>query len=156
MRPGQVLLGRKKRGLGAGKIVGIGGKCHPGEAAAECAIRELQEETGAVVALQHLDYRGTVEWRFPNKPAWEMVASVYVATEWTGDLIETDEIEPVWFAFGTVPYDQMWADARMWLPGVFGGASVKLVFIYNDDNTTIRQMIHLSDDESGPMTGADQ
>ena len=40
---GQVLLIRKKRGLGAGKINGPGGKLDPGETFAQTAVREVQE-----------------------------------------------------------------------------------------------------------------
>jgi hypothetical protein len=50
-RPGeggrqQVLLGRKKRGFGAGMIMGLGGKAGPGESEAACAVREAGEEAG--------------------------------------------------------------------------------------------------------------
>ena len=40
----RVLLIRKKRGLGAGKINGPGGRLEPGETLLECAVREIQEE----------------------------------------------------------------------------------------------------------------
>ena len=42
----KVLLIRKKRGLGAGKINGPGGKIDPGESSLDCAVRETQEELG--------------------------------------------------------------------------------------------------------------
>ncbi|MEM6822896.1 MAG: NUDIX domain-containing protein, partial [Verrucomicrobiota bacterium] len=45
-RDDEVLLIEKKRGLGAGKINGPGGKIDPGETALESAIRETQEEVG--------------------------------------------------------------------------------------------------------------
>jgi 8-oxo-dGTP diphosphatase len=45
----QVLLGRKKRGFGAGMIMGLGGKAGPGESDAACAVREAGEEAGIVV-----------------------------------------------------------------------------------------------------------
>ena len=38
-RDGEVLLIRKKRGLGAGKINGPGGKIDPGETPEQCAVR---------------------------------------------------------------------------------------------------------------------
>src|ERR1019366_8448495 len=46
MRDGQILLIRKKRGLGAGKINGPGGRLEKGETALDSAIRETQEEVG--------------------------------------------------------------------------------------------------------------
>jgi len=44
VRDGQILLIRKKRGLGAGKINGPGGKFEKGETPLACALRETQEE----------------------------------------------------------------------------------------------------------------
>ena len=53
--PQEVLLGRKKRGFGEGKIVGLGGKVEPGETLAQAAVREVLEESGIVVSEEHLD-----------------------------------------------------------------------------------------------------
>ncbi len=39
LRPGQVLLGMKKRGFGKGRWNGFGGKVHKGESIEEAAIR---------------------------------------------------------------------------------------------------------------------
>ena len=59
----QVLLIRKKRGLGAGKINGPGGKIEPGESARDGAIRETQEEVGITaldpVAMGELHFQFT-------------------------------------------------------------------------------------------------
>jgi 8-oxo-dGTP diphosphatase len=46
IKDGQILLIHKKRGLGAGKINGPGGRLEPGETPYEAAIRETQEEVG--------------------------------------------------------------------------------------------------------------
>ncbi|MEM9057182.1 MAG: NUDIX domain-containing protein, partial [Pseudomonadota bacterium] len=43
VRGGEVLLIHKKRGLGAGKINGPGGRVEPGETVQECAVREVRE-----------------------------------------------------------------------------------------------------------------
>ena len=40
----RILLGRKKRGFGADKYNGFGGKLEAGESFRDCAIRELFEE----------------------------------------------------------------------------------------------------------------
>jgi len=45
VRHTEVLLIRKKRGLGAGKINGPGGRLEKGESLAECAVRETEEGT---------------------------------------------------------------------------------------------------------------
>jgi len=44
IKDGQVLLIHKKKGLGAGKINGPGGRLEPGETPEQAAIREVQEE----------------------------------------------------------------------------------------------------------------
>ena len=44
IRAGQILLIHKKRGLGAGKINGPGGRLHLGESPLHGAVREVKEE----------------------------------------------------------------------------------------------------------------
>ena len=49
VRNGEILLIEKKRGIGAGKVNGPGGKIDPGETPLECIIRETREELGITV-----------------------------------------------------------------------------------------------------------
>lgn len=44
--PWRILLGLKKRGFGAGKWNGFGGKVEKGETIEAAALRELEEESG--------------------------------------------------------------------------------------------------------------
>ena len=44
IRQEEILLIRKLRGLGAGKLNGPGGRLEPGESLLDCAVREVQEE----------------------------------------------------------------------------------------------------------------
>ena len=58
LRGAEILLMRKKQGLGAGKIVAPGGRLEPGETPLACAVRETQEEvcitpTGVVARGEH-------------------------------------------------------------------------------------------------------
>ena len=50
----RVLLGMKKRGFGAGKWNGFGGKIETGETITEAAVREVKEECGYIVNIEDL------------------------------------------------------------------------------------------------------
>ena len=62
IKDGKILLIRKKRGLGKGKINGPGGKVDPGENAVECAARECQEELG--INVSNLECMGEHKFQF--------------------------------------------------------------------------------------------
>ena len=108
---GRVLLIRKKRGLGAGKINGPGGKIDPGESSLECAIRETQEELG-VWALDPVKH-GELWFEFTD--GLKMLVDVYVATQHEGVAQETEEAVPLWTPLDAIPFEEMWADDRHWL-----------------------------------------
>ena len=133
----EVLLGRKKHGLGAGNFVGPGGKLEPGESAVDAAVREVLEEAGVVVAASDLEPRGLLSYFFPYREAWSQESSVFVCRIWRGEPTRSDELDPEWFPLERVPYDQMWDDARRWLPGVLAGASVRRSFVFGEDLATV-------------------
>ena len=108
---GEVLLIRKKRGLGAGKINGPGGKIDPGETSEECAIRETQEELG-VTAISPVKH-GELWFQFVD--GLSLHVDVFVATQHEGTAIETDEAIPLWTKLTELPLEEMWADDRFWL-----------------------------------------
>ncbi|WP_083805156.1 8-oxo-dGTP diphosphatase [Chthoniobacter flavus] len=114
----RVLLIRKKRGLGAGKINGPGGKLEPGETPLQSAIREAQEEIG--VTPSQLEERGLLHFQFTD--GYSLQCTVFIARAFTGEPIETPEATPMWFDIDGVPYDDMWEDDQYWLPQVLAGA----------------------------------
>jgi 8-oxo-dGTP diphosphatase len=107
----EVLLIRKKRGLGAGKINGPGGKMDPGETSVECAVRETQEELG--VTVLNPEKHGELWFEFTD--GLKMLVDVYRATDHTGEAVETDEAVPLWTPLEELPLEEMWADDRFWL-----------------------------------------
>jgi len=133
----QVLLGRKKKGLGLGNIVGLGGKLEPGESALEAAVREVQEESGLIVSADALTAMGVLTYLFPHKPAWSQRSNVFVTARLTGTPRESDELNPVWFTIADLPVDEMWDDARHWLPGVLAGVPVEATFTFGEDLATV-------------------
>lgn len=136
IRDGQVLLAMKKRGFGAGKWNGPGGKVEANESIEAACIRETQEETGIMPAK--LEARGTVEFVFDGHQDWENVCHVFVATEWTGNACETEEMKPAWFAIEDVPYGEMWADDVFWLDGVLRGGVVNERFYFDESGQVLK------------------
>lgn len=133
----EVLLGHKKTGLGTGKIVGLGGHVEDGETPAEAAAREAKEESGVHVQSGALTEAAFVTFLFPARPAWDMTAAVFTATEHSGDPAETAEIRPEWFARTALPLDRMWDDARQWLPRILDGERLRATFTYAGDCQTV-------------------
>lgn len=133
----QVLLGRKKKGLGLGNIVGLGGKLEPGETAVDAAVREIEEESGLVVAASALAPLGVLTYLFPHREAWSQESSVFVCSDWSGTPRESNELNPVWFDVAALPLDEMWDDARHWLPGVLAGVPVRRTFTFGADLATV-------------------
>ena len=82
MRDGQILLIRKKRGLGAGKINGPGGRLEKGETALAAAIRETQEEVG--VTPTGLEQVGELFFQFLD--GYKLHVAVFAADGCHGEL----------------------------------------------------------------------
>ena len=125
----EVLLIRKKRGLGAGKINGPGGKIEGDETPLACAIRETQEE----LLINPLNIRAGGELYFHAEDMPRILAHVFVATDYEGTPTETDEAAPVWFSITDIPFDEMWDDDRLWLPRVLAGESVEGYFTFVEE-----------------------
>ena len=61
---------------------------------------------------------GVVTFRFPARPKWDQIVSVFGADRFSGQAVESDEIAPQWFSVDDLPLAKMWDDARLWLPQV--------------------------------------
>lgn len=125
----QVLLIRKKRGLGAGKINGPGGKLDEGETPEQCALREVSEEL--CINVTEPEHRGELKFQFID--GYSIHVFVFVAHQYSGQPTETDEAIPIWSRLEEVPYSEMWADDAVWLPEVLTGAAVDGRFLFDGD-----------------------
>jgi 8-oxo-dGTP diphosphatase len=126
---GRVLLIHKKRGLGAGKINGPGGRLDPNESERACAIREAQEELR--ITPTELEQSGELFFQFTD--GLSIHVTVFRASGYIGEPTETDEAKPLWAACDKIPYEHMWADDRLWIPLMLAGKKFEGRFLFDDD-----------------------
>ena len=137
----KILLGMKKTGFGSGKYNGFGGKVEENETVEQAAIRELQEESG--ITTNNVKKHAELTFKFPHKEEWNQIVHVFIAQDWSGTPIETDEMSPEWFDMDKIPYSQMWVDDQHWLPHVLAEKIVNATFIFNEDETIREQEINV-------------
>ncbi|XP_077287818.1 oxidized purine nucleoside triphosphate hydrolase-like [Arctopsyche grandis] len=113
----RLLLGMKKRGFGAGRWNGFGGKVEAGESARRGAARELLEESCVPVDEARLQLAGRLEFEFVGEPEL-MLVEVFVVRSRETDAApaETEEMAPAWFPLTSLPFDRMWPDDKYWFP----------------------------------------
>lgn len=135
----RLLLGRKKRGFGAGKLNGFGGKVDPGETLLAAALREMHEESGVELRRADVAHVGFLAFTFDSAPDARLDVHVFTATSRAPVLfVESEEMAPAWFDARAPPLAEMWADDALWLPRVLAGARVRGAFRFADHSTIVR------------------
>jgi len=125
----EILLIRKKRGLGAGKINGPGGKLEAGESPLESAVREVREELR--VTPTGMEHAGELSFQFTD--GYAIHVHVFRAQGCDGRPEETAEAEPLWTPLDRIPFDEMWADDRLWIPHLLAGDFFTGRFVFDGD-----------------------
>lgn len=139
-RGNEVLLGMKKKGFGAGKYNGYGGKPeYEGETETHMAVRELHEECGVRTLESHLQEVAQIEFRFPDKPEWDQLMFVYFVNQWEGEPQESAEMTAEWFELDSVPYSKMWEADTYWMPKVLEGKYVTAKFVYSAEQKLLEK-----------------
>jgi 8-oxo-dGTP pyrophosphatase MutT (NUDIX family) len=133
----EVLLGEKLTGLGVGKLVGAGGKLESGESARAAAVREVAEELGVIVIARDLVAISDITYPFVDKDEWSQRSFGFITRTWTGTPTATAELAPRWFPIDAIPFDRMWADARLWLPRALDGEFVDATYSFRADGSMV-------------------
>jgi 8-oxo-dGTP diphosphatase len=110
-----------------------GGKIQDGESSATAARREVLEETG--LSTSDLVKIGFLEFFFgPGKQKPDWTAEVFLTTEFSGNLRESEEGKLQWFSQDDLPMNQMWQDDRYWLPILIHARKFRGRFQFSKDS----------------------
>lgn len=98
----RILLAMKKRGFGKGKWNGFGGKLADEDNGnlELTAYRETLEEGG--IHVKDIEKIGETLYKFEGDEQDHLV-HVYVAEDFTGEPVESDEMRPEWFDVSGIP-----------------------------------------------------
>ncbi|KAK3909831.1 7,8-dihydro-8-oxoguanine triphosphatase [Frankliniella fusca] len=139
----EILLGLKKRGFGEGKWNGFGGKVEPGETIPQAAARELTEECG--LQAHYLTKVGLLDFEFVNDPVI-LEVHVFETRQYSGTVIETEEMCPKWYKIEDIPFQNMWLDDAVWFPRYLkGGPQFYGYFLYKGFDTILKQELKSTD-----------
>ena len=124
----KILLAKKARGFGMGKINGYGGKVEMGESLLEAASRELREESGG--SCNDLTQAGKIDFYFKEDKV-KFSVSIFRGTHIDPAPIDTEEmIEPTWYTFSSIPYNKMWVDDVHWMENLLEGKLFQARFTF--------------------------
>ena len=122
----EVLLLRRGKKAGdthAGRYVGLGGKLEPGESPAECALREVFEESGLRIDRSSLCFRGHLNCPVFDKQGRDWMVFVYTAHRFTGDLVvDCPEGQLLWADTRKVMDLPMWEGDYKFFPLLLSGS----------------------------------
>jgi 8-oxo-dGTP diphosphatase len=128
-----LLLLKSKGRFGEGFWNAPGGKIEIGESSEQAARREVDEETG--LSVLEMSRVGDLKFYFgkdKQTPDWQV--DVFLCPKFSGELkSEVDEGELRWFNKSDIPYDQMWADDRYWMPLLIQGKKFSGSFVFSEN-----------------------
>lgn len=130
----KILLGMKKRGFGAGRWNGFGGKLNPGETVEQAALREFKEE--ADIEVRNIEKVGLIDFSFEGNPEI-LEVHIFRAGEFSGEPKESEEMKPQWFDTAEIPFDKMWPDDKHWFPLFLAGKKFTGKFLFGKGDTIL-------------------
>jgi 8-oxo-dGTP diphosphatase / 2-hydroxy-dATP diphosphatase len=137
----RILLAMKKRGFGAGRYNGYGGKVEAGETIEEGAMRELREESG--LAVERMEKVGIHEFEFAHDKGNILEVHVFHVTRYSGEAVETEEMKPEWFLLDAIPFENMWPDDIHWFPVFLEDKRFRTKFLFGENDTVLEKDIQI-------------
>jgi hypothetical protein len=78
-----------------------------------------------------------ITYPFVDKADWSQRSFGFVTGVWAGTPNATAELAPRWFPVDRIPFNRMWADARLWLPRALSGEFVEATYSFRSDGTMV-------------------
>ena len=120
---------KKKNDYHVGKWNGLGGKFEPGESPEECAIREIEEESG-------LKVKSVIMKGFITFPLFDGIEDWYVflftADDFSGELIDSPEGQLEWIKNEELTEINLWDGDKIFIPWLFNDKFFSAKFNYKD------------------------
>jgi len=128
----------KKRGFGAGRWNGFGGKVTVDETIEENIVREMQEESG--LTPTKFEKRAVMYFEFKEGP--EIIeVNLFAIDDFDGEPKETEEMKPKWFDINDLPWNEMWSDDPIWYPLFLEGKKFEANFLFDGKEQVLQHEI---------------
>lgn len=112
-----------------GKWNGLGGKFEPGESPEECAIREIEEESG--LKVKSVLMKGFITFpMFDGKEDWYVF--LFTASEFSGTLIDSSEGNLAWIKNDKLTELNLWDGDKHFIPWLFKDGFFSAKFDYQN------------------------
>lgn len=129
---------KKANDMHMGKWNGLGGKLEAGETPEECAIREIQEESGLRVTEPIL--KGILTFPgFANDEDW--YAFIFLAHKFEGDLIDSPEGTLKWVHDNDLLDLNLWEGDRIFIPWLEQPHFFSGKFVYVDGQLSEHEVV---------------
>ncbi|MEW6654976.1 MAG: 8-oxo-dGTP diphosphatase [Bacteroidota bacterium] len=132
MHEGRTLMlfrNKKPNDYHEGKWNGLGGKFEEGESPEECAVREVEEESGIKMITPKM--KGIITFpMFDNKKDWYVF--LFTAENFSGELADSNEGKLEWIPNDELVNLNLWDGDKIFIPWLFEDKYFSAKFIYEN------------------------
>ncbi|MGB5849540.1 MAG: 8-oxo-dGTP diphosphatase [Ignavibacteriaceae bacterium] len=122
---------KKENDYHRGKWNGLGGKFEQGESPEECAVREIEEESG--LKVKRIKMKGFITFpMFDGKEDWYVF--LFTAEEFEGEVIDSNEGKLDWIPNNKLTEINLWEGDKYFIPWLFKEKFFSAKFIYENGN----------------------
>jgi 8-oxo-dGTP diphosphatase len=120
---------KKENDYHKGKWNGLGGKFEQGESPEECAIREIEEESG--LKVKSVKMKGFITFpMFDGKDDWYVF--LFTSDDFSGELIDSPEGNLEWIPNKKLTKINLWDGDKIFLPWLYQDNYFSAKFVYVD------------------------